>query len=151
NGGASAEATRRRQDANDPLREGRGVQETPIFVVPAETPVKLRMHSMDVIHAFWIPDFRTKFDVYPNRYTTMWFESKPIDREKAESHGWILQRDVEGTSVPVIDGQGNPVYYQDHWVFCAEYCGRMHSEMAAIIRVVPPDQYRRIIEEWATP
>jgi cytochrome c oxidase subunit 2 len=26
---------------------------------------------------------------------------------------------------------------EEHWVFCAEYCGDFHSEMAALIRVVP--------------
>src|SRR5262249_43996242 len=41
--------------------------------------------------------------------------------------------------------------YEDHWVFCAEYCGNDHSEMSAIIRVVPPDVYQKIITDWARP
>jgi len=36
-------------------------------------PVKLMMASEDVIHDFFIPDFRTKQDVVPGRYTTEWF------------------------------------------------------------------------------
>lgn len=116
--------------------DNEGVQETPIFVMPEGMPIKLRMHSLDVIHAFWIPDFRIKFDVYPNRYTNMWFESLPIDLERSERNNWYLE-------------DGTP--YQDHWVFCAEYCGSMHSEMMAIIRIVPRDKYFEIIEQWATP
>lgn len=42
---------------------------------PAERPVKLVMSSDDVIHSFYIPDFRVKKDVLPNRYTSLWFEA----------------------------------------------------------------------------
>jgi cytochrome c oxidase subunit II len=44
------------------------------LVVPAGRPVKLIMTSRDVIHSFYVPDFRTKQDVLPGRYTTLWFE-----------------------------------------------------------------------------
>lgn len=43
--------------------------------VPVGRPVKLTMTSQDVIHSFFVPDFRIKQDVLPNRYTTMWFEA----------------------------------------------------------------------------
>lgn len=36
-------------------------------------PVRLTMSSRDVIHAFWVPEFRVKQDVVPGQYTTMWF------------------------------------------------------------------------------
>ena len=41
--------------------------------VPIGRPVKLTLGSEDVIHSFFIPDFRTKADVIPGRYNTMWF------------------------------------------------------------------------------
>ena len=41
--------------------------------------------------------------------------------------------------------------YEDHWVFCAEYCGANHSEMYAVMRVVPMAEYRLILAEWAKP
>lgn len=43
--------------------------------VPAGRPVKLVMQSRDVLHSFYVPDFRVKHDVIPNRYTTLWFEA----------------------------------------------------------------------------
>jgi cytochrome c oxidase subunit 2 len=43
--------------------------------VPAGIPVKLVMRSKDVLHSFFVPDFRVKADVIPNRYTTLWFEA----------------------------------------------------------------------------
>jgi cytochrome c oxidase subunit 2 len=36
-------------------------------------PVKLTMISEDVIHSFYVPAFRMKQDVLPDRYTTAWF------------------------------------------------------------------------------
>jgi cytochrome c oxidase subunit 2 len=45
------------------------------LVVPANKPVKLTMSSKDVIHSFYIPDFRIKRDVIPGRYTVIWFET----------------------------------------------------------------------------
>lgn len=44
--------------------------------VPAGRPVRLVLSSRDVIHSFYVPDFRIKQDVVPGRYTTVWFEAK---------------------------------------------------------------------------
>jgi cytochrome c oxidase subunit 2 len=42
--------------------------------IPVGRPVKLVMTSQDVIHDFFVPDFRNKQDVVPGRYTTEWFK-----------------------------------------------------------------------------
>jgi cytochrome c oxidase subunit 2 len=44
--------------------------------VPINTPVKLVMSSTDVLHSFFIPNFRIKQDVVPGMYTSVWFEAK---------------------------------------------------------------------------
>jgi cytochrome c oxidase subunit 2 len=41
--------------------------------VPVGRPVKLIMGSEDVLHSYFIPDFRVKADVIPGRYNTLWF------------------------------------------------------------------------------
>lgn len=43
--------------------------------VPIDRPVKLIMSSTDVIHSFFVPVFRVKHDVLPNRYTSVWFQA----------------------------------------------------------------------------
>ncbi|MFC2170727.1 cytochrome c oxidase subunit II [Calditrichota bacterium] len=45
------------------------------MVVPVNKPVKLLMSSTDVIHSFFVPSFRIKRDVLPNRYSVIWFEA----------------------------------------------------------------------------
>ena len=41
--------------------------------IPVGRPVKLIMGSEDVLHSYFIPDFRVKADVIPGRYNVMWF------------------------------------------------------------------------------
>jgi cytochrome c oxidase subunit 2 len=48
-------------------------EKTPTLIVPLGKPVQLTMTSVDVLHSFYIPAFRTKKDVVPGRYATMWF------------------------------------------------------------------------------
>jgi cytochrome c oxidase subunit 2 len=50
-----------------------GAREINELHVPIGRPVKLIMGSEDVIHSFFIPDFRVKADVVPGRLNTMWF------------------------------------------------------------------------------
>jgi len=53
-----------------------GRLETGKLVVPVNKPVKLIMSSEDVLHSFFIPNFRVKQDVVPGMYTSVWFEAK---------------------------------------------------------------------------
>ena len=101
--------------SNSSLRVGS--VDAPIFYVPENTPIKFKMQSVDVIHSFWIPDLRVKMDVMPNRFT-----------------GYTID------TIQLQEGED----YRDLWVFCAEYCGTLHSEMAAVMRVVRRKDY----EQW---
>lgn len=106
-------------------------KEVPVFPVPAGRPIKLLMSSRDVIHSFFVPTFRTKMDIFPNRYTTIWFEATDFDGENAPS------------GPDPNDPNPDPEFprYRDHYLFCAEYCGEGHSQMAAVVRVVPESDY----------
>jgi cytochrome c oxidase subunit 2 len=84
------------------------------FHVPVNRPVRLVMNSEDVIHSFFVPAFRIKKDVLPNRYTEQWFEAT------------------------------KPGVYQ---VFCAEYCGKGHSDMMAKIHVDDDAAYQKWLVE----
>ncbi len=46
-----------------------------VLYVPAGHPVRLSMISRDVIHSFFVPEFRVKKDVVPGRVTELWFEA----------------------------------------------------------------------------
>ena len=96
-----------------------GLREINTLHVPVGVPIKLTMTSEDVIHSFFVPDFRGKMDVLPGRYTTYWFEAtKPgtfrlfcaeycggehslmggsiIVMEKRDYEAWLTERSGEG-------------------------------------------------------
>src|SRR6188768_726794 len=43
--------------------------------VPIDRPVRMLISSVDVLHALYIPSFRTKMDAVPGRYTDLWFQA----------------------------------------------------------------------------
>jgi cytochrome c oxidase subunit 2 len=43
--------------------------------VPIDRPVLVRMKSKDVIHSFYLPNFRNKQDVIPGSITQLWFQA----------------------------------------------------------------------------
>ena len=57
------------------LQHATGQREINELHVPVGRKIKLIMTSEDVIHDFFVPAFRTKADVVPGRYTTIWFEA----------------------------------------------------------------------------
>jgi cytochrome c oxidase subunit 2 len=54
---------------------GDGRKSMDVLTVPAGHPIKLVMTSRDVIHSFFVPAFRMKYDVVPGRYYTAWFQA----------------------------------------------------------------------------
>ena len=63
---------------------------TDTLFVPVQLPMKLTLRSIDVNHSMYIPAFRIKKDVIPNRENIMWFstpEAKSFDIACAEYCG----------------------------------------------------------------
>ncbi len=84
-----------------------GSQSAELYV-PTGQPVVLKLKSADVIHSFFVPEFRLKEDCVPGR----------------ENHAWF-QTTRDGT----FD------------IFCAEYCGDLHSQMLSKVVSLPPAQF----------
>ena len=79
------------------------------FHVPVNRPVRLVMNSEDVIHSFFVPAFRIKKDVLPNRYTEAWFEatrarnvSGPLRRILRQGTLGHAREDPRATMMPPI-------------------------------------------------
>ena len=61
------------------------------FVVPEDTSIVFRLESRDVLHSFFVPNFRLKQDAVPGMSIPMWFnaqESGEYDLICAELCGW---------------------------------------------------------------
>lgn len=57
------------------LQHAEGQREINELHIPVDRDIKLIMTSQDVIHSFFVPEFRVKQDVVPGRYTTLWFRA----------------------------------------------------------------------------
>lgn len=57
------------------IQHPEGNREIDELHVPIDRVVKLTLASQDVIHSFFLPEFRVKQDVVPGRYTYLWFKA----------------------------------------------------------------------------
>lgn len=62
------------------LQHMEGQREINELHVPVGRAVRLTMTSEDVIHSFYVPAFRVKYDVLPGRYTTVWFKPTKVGK-----------------------------------------------------------------------
>ncbi len=83
------------------------------MAVPIGRNVELRMHSVDVIHSFYVPDLRLKRDVVPGTVTPLRFQIDPEDYAAAGSPATLELR-------------------------CAELCGWGHYAMVGRLRPMEP-------------
>jgi cytochrome c oxidase subunit 2 len=60
------------------IQHPEGNREIDELHVPLGRIVKLTLTSQDVIHSFFLPDFRIKQDVVPGRYSTEWFQANSL-------------------------------------------------------------------------
>lgn len=86
---------------------------TDTLVVPMNVPIRLLLRSLDVNHSFYIPAFRIKKDVIPNRNNEMWFKTPRVasyDVACAEFCG--LQHSYMYTKVVSKDSSGFDGWYR---------------------------------------
>jgi cytochrome c oxidase subunit II len=60
------------------IQHPEGQREINELHVPVHQPVTLTLISEDVIHDFFVPAFRVKVDVLPNRYVRTWFQATKV-------------------------------------------------------------------------
>lgn len=82
-----------------------------ILVLPINKQLVFRLHSEDVIHSFWVPEFRVKQDILPG--------------------GEEYVRELRIT----------PTELGDYKIRCAELCGLLHYSMLADVKVVSTGEF----------
>jgi cytochrome c oxidase subunit II len=89
-------------------------KQSPELVVPVNTPVKINLVSLDVIHSLFIPAFRIKSDMVPGREKMMWFMPEregEYDLYCAEYCG--LQHSYMNANVKVLSKEKYKEWYAD--------------------------------------
>jgi cytochrome c oxidase subunit 2 len=87
------------------------------LVLPVNKQTLLELTSTDVIHSFWVPEFRVKQDLLPG--------------------GENMVRELRIT--PNVVG--------DYKVRCAELCGRLHSRMEAPVHVMETADFDQWVKD----
>jgi cytochrome c oxidase subunit 2 len=94
--------------------------------IPVGVPVKMVIHSQDVIHDVGLPHFRLKMDAVPGIPTTQWFTPK------------ITTKDM-------IKKTGNPDF--NYEIACDQLCGASHYAMRGVIIVETMEEYKKWLAE----
>ena len=89
--------------------------------LPAGEPVKFEVNSKDVIHDFWMPDFRMKIDAVPGITTS--YRITPKD----------------------------PQAIGDHDIVCAELCGLGHAYMRQTAHILPKAKFAAWLRTMTSP
>jgi len=94
--------------------------EIPVLVLPTGKRIEFQLASADVAHAFWVPEFLFKRDVYP-------------DPQANNSDNKFQISEINQTGAFV--GR------------CAELCGTYHSMMNFEVRAVEPNDFKTYMEQ----
>ena len=88
-----------------------------VLMLPINKQAVLRLSSNDVIHSFWVPEFRVKQDALPG------------------GEGFVRELRI------------NPDLLGDYKVRCAELCGLRHTYMEAPVKVVSQTDFDAWVKE----
>lgn len=94
--------------------------------LPVGKPVKMVIHSQDVIHDVGLAHFRLKMDAIPGIPTTQWFTPKITTEEMKKK-------------------TGNPNFTYE--ISCDQMCGANHFAMKGIIIVETEEEYKKWLSE----
>lgn len=89
-------------------------KESKDLILKVNTPVKINLVALDVIHSLFIPAFRIKSDMVPGREKMMWFCPERVgeyDLYCAEYCG--LQHSYMSSNVKVLSEEDYAVWYDD--------------------------------------
>jgi cytochrome c oxidase subunit II len=100
--------------------EGGKKFQTAQLYLPAGQSVKFNVRSKDVIHDFWVPDFRMKIDAVPGITTN--YRITPKD----------------------------PAAIGDHAIVCAELCGLGHAFMRQTAHVLSRADFAKWVQKMTT-
>lgn len=125
-------------------REGAGRDDVVLdkMVIPVNRKVRSRITSVDVLHSFFLPNFRVKQDAVPGLDGNIWLEATKTSAE-------VVGRDPNFPLLSFDEDTYEDVFITDAKPFdviCAELCGNGHYTMRGLLFVVTEAQYEKFIK-----
>ena len=134
-----------------------GAREIDALHVPVDRPVRLIMSSQDVIHSFFVPAFRIKQDVLPQRRTETWFQATKTGTfpllcteycgtDHSMMRGKIVvMRPEDYAEWLVRQPEGDDLAHQGAALFVSRGCSGCHSVSSAVHAPRLPGLYGRVV------
>lgn len=98
----------------------------PRLFVPVGRPIHVTLTSRDVLHSFFLKEFRVKQDIVPGMTTHVWFQARKTSEQ-------VIGREASGEPKPFD-------------IICAELCGQGHYTMRGQMFVISQPKF----DTWLT-
>ncbi|MEM7332920.1 MAG: cytochrome c oxidase subunit II [Chloroflexota bacterium] len=129
----------------------------PVMMLAVDQPVLLEMNATDVLHAFWVPEFRVKQDLVPGRTTYLRFTPTDVGDyvlrcaeicgsghanmlasvrvvSQAEFDEWVIATaTTEPYSTMTAEARGERIYREGFGATGAPSCAGCHSVDGSVI------------------
>lgn len=108
------------------------------IVLPKGKKVRVRITARDVLHNFYLPQFRVKMDAVPGMPTYFVFTPEKTTEEYRQS-----LRDYPEYQIPDPNDPEKQLWENFNYeLACAELCGIGHFSMRRLVRIVEEDEYK---------
>jgi cytochrome c oxidase subunit 2 len=102
-----------------------------------DQPVRLDLHSVDVLHSLYLPNFGVQRNAIPGRVTYLWFIPTVATPR-------VIRTNPATGKTELVQGDGWPA-------LCTQYCGDGHSRMFTHVFVLEKAEYEAKMKELSNP
>jgi cytochrome c oxidase subunit 2 len=115
------------------------------FYLPVGKKVRVRIIAKDVLHNFYLPQFRVKMDAVPGLPT--YFVFTPV-KTTAEYRNELRKYPEYNEPFDKADPNGPKRWEKfDYELACAELCGKGHYSMRRVMKIVSQEEYDAWVKE----
>ncbi len=114
---------------------------SPIMVTPVNKKVYVHLSSVDVLHSFYLPNFRIKQDAVPGLVGKVWLEATKTSAQVVGSDPANPLRVLDQSTMKFVNISDSKPFD----IICAELCGQGHFKMRGVMYVVDEPKYREFL------
>jgi len=113
------------------------------IVLPVGKKVRVRITSKDVLHNFYLPQFRVKMDAVPGMPTYFVFTPTVTSDSMRARY-----KKFDHWNIPDKRDETKKRYEAfEYELACAELCGRGHYSMRRVVKIVTEEEYENWLDE----
>lgn len=113
------------------------------IVLPVGKKVRVRITSRDVLHNFYLPQFRVKMDAVPGMPT--YFVFTPTVTSDSMR---LRYKKFDHWNIPDKNDETKKRYEAfEYELACSELCGRSHYSMRRVLKIVSQEEYENWLDD----